>query len=155
MDYGEDGMDRKLKKAISAICATAAASAMLAGTTATPAAATTTSTDTTTSAPINAYCDVSTNVVNQWATGYAVVLTIRNISNVPVRWSQISVRFPGPIASVQAWNVTYTQTGPQATIVPALTGGLLAPGQSVTIGMINASGLATTPPQREVVCAPA
>ena len=145
-------MNRTLKKAISGVCASAAASVMLAGVPATPAIAAP-SAGNAASVPINAYCDVTINVMNQWSSGYTVILTVRNISNVPVRWSRLDLKFPGPIFAVQGWNVSYTQFGTQATIVPT-TGGVLNAGQSVTIGMISASGSVITPPQRELTCAP-
>lgn len=147
-------MGRQFRVAISAICATVVTSAALAGVAATPATATPAAEETVTTLA-EAYCDVTVNLVTQWSTGYGIVLGIRNISNVPVRWRQIQLTFQGAISSAQVWNVSYTQSGQQATVVPLPSSGVLNPGQMVTIGIINASGSSNTLPQREVTCAPA
>lgn len=147
-------MGRQFRVAISAICATVVTSAALAGVAATPATAAPAAEETVTTLA-EAYCDVTVNVVTQWSTGYGIVLSIRNISNVPVRWRQIQLTFQGAISSAQVWNVSYTQSGQQATLVPLPSSGVLNPGQMVTIGIINASGSSNTLPQREVTCAPA
>lgn len=147
-------MGRQFRVAISAICATVVTSAALAGVAATPATATPAAEETVTTLA-EAYCDVTVNLVTQWSTGYGIVLSIRNISNVPVRWRQIQLTFQGAISSAQVWNVSYTQSGQQATLVPLPSSGVLNPGQMVTIGIINALGSPNTLPQREVICTPA
>ncbi|TDC42838.1 cellulose binding domain-containing protein [Micromonospora sp. KC213] len=146
-------MGRGTRTTISSICAAAVASATLAGVAAVPAAAVPAANETA-AASVGAYCDVAMHTVAQWSTGYGVLLGVRNISDVPVRWRRLDLSFPGPIWSVQAWNVSYTQHGQQMTFVPS-SSGVLQPGQTVTIGLIYASGSISTPPQPEVTCSPA
>lgn len=100
------------------------------------------------------YCDSTLTVLTQWSTGYGAAFTVRNISTVPVRW-QLTVRFPGPIWSLQLWNATASQTGSVTTIVPAPPTGTLAPGQSTMVGTYYAAGSPNAaPPQAVVTCTP-
>lgn len=141
-------MGRRIRITLAAVCAAVVASTTLA---AAPATATPSTEPATTTA--DAYCDVTLNVLNQWATGYGAGFTVRNISAVPVRW-RLVLKFPGPIWSVQTWNATVTQSGSITTIVPSPPSGVLQPGQSAMVGMFYASR--TTPlPQAEVACTPA
>jgi hypothetical protein len=135
-------MMRGLRTAIATGCVTAALTGALTGS---PAAA----------AEPGAYCEVTAGVVARWAAGYSVLLAVRNVSDVPVRWNVVRLRFTGPVLSAQVWNATYTQTGPEATVVPWPGSGLLTPGATATIGMINASGTVVTPPPPDVTCTPA
>ncbi|HYN96960.1 MAG TPA: cellulose binding domain-containing protein, partial [Pilimelia sp.] len=101
-----------------------------------------------------AYCDVTITLIAQWTTGHGAVVLVRNTSAVPVRWSRLELRFPGPVFSAQVWSGSVTQAGSTATIVP-WPGGVLQPGQTATVGIFYAAGSGTTPAKYEVVCAPA
>ena|SRR5690348_1601583 len=101
----------------------------------------------------DAYCDVTFTIYSQWSTGYSAGITIRNVSQVPVRW-RLALRFVAPVLGFQVWNSTATMTGSVLTIVPNPGYDVIQPGQSVVVGFFTASGNGTTPPQPTVTCAP-
>lgn len=94
------------------------------------------------------YCDVRIDVLAQWANGYAVSVTVTNISDVPVTVSvSLPIQPPGYI--VQAWNATVTVSGDVVWIRP--WNPVLAPGQSINFGYVG-SGQLVYP---DVTCQPA
>jgi len=153
-------MGRWTRTTLTVISATVALAATFL-VTATPAAATQSSTTTTTASTTDdteRYCEVTFTALGQWQTGYLAGLSVRNISTVPVRWQLLRVWFPGPVLGGQFWNATVTISGSMLTVIPSPytpSSGVLAPGETRMIGMVQGSGPFIPPTQSEVTCTPA
>lgn len=146
-------MGHRTRAAIAVVSGMVAIAATL-PVTATPAAART-STATTATETTDAYCAATVTVINSWATGYVVSLTIRNISTVPVRWQLLTIRLQDPVLAAQFWNARVTLSGSVLTAVPAPDTGVLAPGESVMVGtVVFSGGPATVLPTALVTCSP-
>jgi Cellulose binding domain len=126
-------MGHRTRAAIAVVSGVAALAATLFGT-ATPAAAQAPPAATTTSEATD-YCSVI-YTANQWPGAALVNLSIKNISTVTVRWELLRLSFPGPVPVGQFWNATVTLSGSVLNVAPSPTTGVLAPGQSVSVGYL-------------------
>jgi Cellulose binding domain len=146
-----DLMGHRTRAAVAVVSGMIALAATLLGT-ATPAAAQT-STATTTTTEATDYC-TTTYTTNQWPGAALVAVSIRNISTVTVRWELLRLLFPGPVPVGQFWNATVTTSGSVVNLVPSPNTGLLAPGQSVSVGFLYYSSGYFQLPTALVTCTP-
>jgi len=102
----------------------------------------------------DAYCEVTFVVLVEWSTGYGAGLSVRNISDVPVRWELVQVRLPDPVLTLQTWNATATLSGSNLTLISAPNSGVLAPGETRLVAIVYASGRFVAPTSGQVVCTP-
>jgi cellulase/cellobiase CelA1 len=84
-------------------------------------------------------CEISITVPAQWANGYVVNVSVRNISDRPVTvYASVNLQPPGYV--VQGWGATFTTSGTTMWIRP--WNPVLLPGMSFNFGYVGSGPIA-------------
>ncbi|GAA2688105.1 cellulose binding domain-containing protein [Actinoplanes palleronii] len=91
-------------------------------------------------------CATAYRVVNSWQGGFQAEITVSNTGTAAVTGWRVSWTPPAGQAVSQVWNGSLTSTGGTVTVTNATYNGSVAPGASVTFGLLATGDAATTPP---------
>jgi cellulose 1,4-beta-cellobiosidase len=84
-------------------------------------------------------CQVVYTVTSQWDVGFGTAITIVNTGNKALNNWKLTWTWAGNQQITQAWNSSYTQAGPNASLLAASWNKNIAPGATVNGIGFNAS----------------
>lgn len=82
------------------------------------------------SAPAGNGLTVTSNINNQWGSGYCAEITLSNQGSVAVQSWQVSLAVEGTVTNL--WNANWTQTGSQLSLGNLAWNGVIGAGQSIS-----------------------
>ena len=84
-----------------------------------------------------AACQASWSVVNSWAGGFQLSVTVTNSGAVPATGWNVSFSWPGTQAITQIWSAAATQSGAAVSVTNASYDGALSVGGTATFGLLG------------------
>lgn len=95
-------------------------------------------------------CRAVLTITAQWSSGYQGVVTVTNISTVPIRW-RVIITFPDGTTITLPPGFVVTRSGSSWWIYPPAWNEILPPGASTSVGFVaSTTGMPTLP---TVTCA--
>jgi cellulase/cellobiase CelA1 len=89
---------------------------------------------------------VSYQADSHWRGGFTASVTIANTGTAAVNGWLLAFRFGGDQRVLNAWNASFSQSGPAVTLTGAFWNGVLPAGGSVTVGLLGSGSTSAAAP---------